>query len=79
MTTVQRGEAASQETTLRFLLVSEKWVGAQEIGQMLGISRQRVQQLIKREDFPRPEARLAMGSFWRRSDVVKWARATGRM
>ena len=46
---------------------------------MLGVSRQRVQQLIKREDFPRPEARLAMGSFWRRSDVVKWAKATGRM
>ena len=56
-----------------------RFVGAQEIGQMLGVSRQRVQQLVKRDDFPRPVERLAMGAFWRRSDVVRWAKSTGRM
>ena len=53
-------------------------MGAREIELMLGVSRQRVQQLVNRADFPRPYERLAMGSVWRRRDVEKWARATGR-
>lgn len=53
-------------------------VGAQEIGQMLGVSRQRVQQLIAARDFPAPLAHLAMGKVWRGSDVEAWARARGR-
>lgn len=78
MTTVQRAAVSSQETTLRFLLMG-RFVGAREIEVMLGVSRQRVQQLVKRPDFPKPVETLAMGSIWRRSDVVKWAKATGRM
>jgi predicted DNA-binding transcriptional regulator AlpA len=54
-------------------------MGAREIELMLGVSRQRVQQLVKHRDFPRPMDRLAMGAVWRRRDVEKWARATGRM
>lgn len=53
-------------------------VGSHEIGQMLGVSRQRVSQLTARDDFPAPEAELAMGKVWRREDVVKWAQAVGR-
>ena len=53
-------------------------MGAREIELLLGVSRQRVQQLVNRADFPRPYERLAMGSVWRRRDVEKWARATGR-
>jgi len=54
-------------------------VGAAEIADMLGVSRQRVQQLINRDDFPRPEVTLAMGKVWRRADVIAWAKAAGRL
>lgn len=53
-------------------------VGAAEIGRMLGVSRQRVQQLVSREGFPEPEAVLEMGKVWKRSDVEEWARSRGR-
>jgi prophage regulatory protein len=54
-------------------------VGAAEIGRMLGdISRQRVQQLIKSDDFPWPEVELDMGKVWKREDVEAWARSHGR-
>lgn len=53
-------------------------VGSQEIGAMLGVSRQRVQQLISRDDFPEPEVTLAMGKVWKRADVEAWARDHGR-
>jgi prophage regulatory protein len=53
-------------------------VGSAEIGRMLGVNRQRVQQLIKRDDFPAPEAELAMGKVWKREAVEAWARSHGR-
>ena len=53
-------------------------MGAQEIGTMLRVSRQRVQQLTRRDDFPAPVQRLAMGAVWRRRDVEAWAHRTGR-
>lgn len=53
-------------------------VGSAEIGRMLGVNRQRVQQLIKRPDFPAPEVTLEMGKVWQRSAVVTWARSHGR-
>jgi predicted DNA-binding transcriptional regulator AlpA len=53
-------------------------VGAAEIGRMLGVSRQRVQQLVSREGFPEPEAVLEMGKVWKRSDIEDWARSQGR-
>lgn len=54
-------------------------VGSAEIGRMLGgISRQRVQQLIGRPDFPKPEVVLEMGKVWKREAVVAWAEAHGR-
>lgn len=46
---------------------------------MLGVGRQRVQQLVSRHDFPAPEITLAMGKVWRRADVEMWARAHGRV
>lgn len=57
----------------------QKYVGSAEIGRMLGVGRQRVQQLIKREDFPAPEVVLDMGKVWKRADVEDWARAHGRL
>lgn len=54
-------------------------VGSAEIEDMLGVSRQRVQQLIARRDFPKPIVRLKMGKVWRRAEVEKWARSHGRL
>lgn len=45
---------------------------------MFGVSRQRVNQLTAREDFPTPTVRLAMGKVWVTADVVEWARSKGR-
>jgi len=53
-------------------------VGAAEVGRMLGVSRQRVQQLVKRADWPRAEVELDMGKVWKRADVEAWARSHGR-
>lgn len=50
-------------------------MGAREIGDLLGVSRQRVQQLISRPDFPEPYDTLSMGKVWLREDIEKWARA----
>jgi prophage regulatory protein len=54
-------------------------VGAAEIRDMLGgISRQRVQQLINRKDWPKPLFELKMGKVWDRADVEQWMRDHGR-
>lgn len=63
---------------LPMLAVMHHLVGAQEIGAMLGVSRQRVQQLTARDDFPAPEVTLAMGKVWNRAAVEAWARDNGR-
>jgi prophage regulatory protein len=53
-------------------------VGLTEIADMLGVSRQRVDQLAATEAFPEPVADLAAGRVWKLADVEKWAKATGR-
>lgn len=57
------------------LLSVDQLVGAAEIADLLGVSRQRVTQLTSRGDFPRPVATLAMGKIWRRDDVEEWIEA----
>jgi predicted DNA-binding transcriptional regulator AlpA len=55
-------------------------VGVHEIAEMLDVSRQRVDQLTARDDFPPPAAILHAGRrIWNRPDVEAWARATGRL
>ena len=54
-------------------------IGAAEIGDLFGVSRQRVQQLVNRPDFPRPVVELAMGKVWNTEDVLRWGRETGRL
>lgn len=49
-------------------------MGASEIGDRLGVSRQRVQQLIARPDWPQPYDEIAMGKVWRIEDVEAWIR-----
>jgi hypothetical protein len=53
-------------------------VGAAEIRRMLRVSRQRVDVLTRRDDFPSPVADLESGRVWERAAVVEWATAHGR-
>jgi predicted DNA-binding transcriptional regulator AlpA len=53
-------------------------VGAVEIAEMLGVSRQRVNQLAKRDDFPKPWRTLATGRIWDLRGIERWAANTGR-
>lgn len=53
-------------------------VGAAEIAELLGISRQRVHQLATRDDFPKPIVRLSIGRVWERDEILAWMRRTGR-
>ena len=61
------------------LTVRHRLAGTAEIAVMLGVSRQRVQQLTGRGDFPEPYDVLLGGRVWLRSDVEAWARAHGRL
>jgi hypothetical protein len=54
-------------------------VGVTEIGDLLGVSRQRADQLSRLEGFPEPVAVLSAGRIWRLVDVEAWARTTGRL
>jgi prophage regulatory protein len=54
-------------------------LGVTEAARLLGVSRQRVQQLTESDpDFPAPVATLARGRVWERDAIEKWAKATGR-
>lgn len=52
--------------------VMQELVGAQEIAEMLGVSRQRVHQLTQTPGFPEPTARLSQGSVWKTKHIEKW-------
>jgi len=54
-------------------------LGAQEIADLLGVSRQRVQQLASGSDFPAPLADLAQGRVWDGDAVRAWAKSHGRL
>ena len=49
-------------------------VGAHEIGEMLSVTRSRVNQLSREVGFPRPLGVLRMGKVWRRRDIENWIR-----
>ena len=53
-------------------VVGSVLMGAAEIAEYLGVSRQRVQQLAARPDFPAEADTLTMGRVWYREDVEKW-------
>lgn len=47
---------------------------------MLGVTRQRVVQLADTDGFPAPDIVLYGGRrIWKRADIEKWARDTGRL
>ncbi|GAA2846983.1 hypothetical protein Acy02nite_03940 [Actinoplanes cyaneus] len=47
-------------------------MGSGEIAKRLGLSRQRVQQLAERDDWPEPFDELAMGRVWLIEDIELW-------
>lgn len=54
-------------------------VGVAEIAEMLGVTRQRVDALVRSyADFPPPEAELSAGRIWTRNAIEAWARKHGR-
>lgn len=56
------------------LAVMHHLMGAAEIGDRLRVSRQRVQQIVARADFPKPEHELKMGKVWSTAAVEAWIR-----
>lgn len=53
-------------------------LGVAEVSALLGVSRQRVDQLAaSHPDFPRPEAELAAGRIWSRAAVEGWTAEQG--
>jgi hypothetical protein len=53
--------------------VTHHLVGLAEIAEILGVSKQRVSQLVSSyDDFPLPESELASGRIWSRTAVETW-------
>jgi hypothetical protein len=48
-------------------------MGAAEIAEYLGVSRQWTEVLTRRRDFPEPATVLKAGRIWRTEDVERWA------
>ena len=61
------------------ILPTSPLMGSAEIGDLFGVSRQRVQQLTSQGEFPKPCAVLRAGKVWKRPTVEAWARKTGRL
>ena len=53
-------------------------VGVSEVGKLLGVSRQRADQLVRTKGFPDPIAELVSGRIRERASVVRWAPDKGR-
>lgn len=80
---VVRVEVMTEEHQERWLAQeADGVVGVSEIAQMLGVSRQRVNQLRRLPAFPQPLAELAAGPVWHTSTlrrfVSEWPRRPGR-
>jgi prophage regulatory protein len=53
-------------------------LGLHEVAELLGVSRQRADQLARYTGFPKPVAELKAGRIWRRTDIEKWKERNGR-
>ena len=48
-------------------------MGPQEVAQLLGVTTQRVHQIVESyPDFPDPDAELAAGRIWKRAAIEAW-------
>lgn len=62
-----------------YALGAVELVSTVEIAALVGLSRQRVDQLSRQAGFPSPVASLAIGRVWTRADVIEWAKRTDRL
>jgi len=53
-------------------------VALAELANVLGVSRVRAMQLIKKSEFPAPIAVLSVGRIWSYEAVVEYCESTGR-
>ena len=54
-------------------------VGIAEIAEMVGVTRQRVDQLSRTDhSFPEPVAEIRAGRIWALKDVLAWMKSSGR-
>lgn len=53
-------------------VVLDELVTAADVARMLGVSRERVRELAKRDDFPAPAGRVARSLVWRRPEIEAW-------
>jgi predicted DNA-binding transcriptional regulator AlpA len=58
--------------------MSDTPLGLTEIGELLGVSRQRAFTLSKRADFPAPLANLKAGRIWDRTAIEAWEKTWDR-
>lgn len=64
--------------------MDDNFIGTSEAGELIGVSRSRVDQLSREyDDFPEPAITLPRRRIWKRADVVAWLerhpdRPTGR-
>lgn len=57
----------------------EELVGVAEIAKMLGVTRQRVNAIVKTHpEFPAPAAELSAGRIWYREQIIAWSQQTER-
>jgi predicted DNA-binding transcriptional regulator AlpA len=62
-----------QEFEVESHCMTNHLVGVTEISRLLGVSRQRADQITREyTDFPEPEVELVSGRVWRRSAVEEW-------
>jgi predicted DNA-binding transcriptional regulator AlpA len=59
---------------LRALVTRGKLLRVVEIAEILGVSKQRADQLRREPDFPAPVDSWARGDLWATADVRQWAR-----
>jgi predicted DNA-binding transcriptional regulator AlpA len=76
------GPHADELTVERRILNGGRWepaLSASEVASVLGMSRQRVYQLLEeRADFPRPVTQTPRGSLWDRRAIEAWKRKPRR-
>ena len=56
----------------------DQLMGLQEIAELLEVKQQTARMWRYRKRLPDPAADLSMGPVWYRSQIVVWARETGR-
>jgi predicted DNA-binding transcriptional regulator AlpA len=60
-------------------LLDQGYVRPIDIARMLGVTRQRVIQVVRRDDFPKSAKVIGQRRLWRREDLERWRDARPRV